>query len=354
MSTRKSPAKKTAAKKTAAKNPPAKKAATKEAAPAAVSPPAPAVPKIPFKELEEMVLDGRITERELAPYFDQVPGAADSFQPKLILNENVTQKPPEEKRYESALALNTANYWAYQARKNQYRKKIKALGGKGIRIVAEGDSWFQYPIMLHDVIDHLADKPEIAVRCFSAAGDILSNMVARPQFLEALATEDPKFLLLSGGGNDLVDGKGLRLLLRAYQHGRPAKDYFNEDYDAFKKRIARNYADIFKMTRAENKKVIILCHGYDYAIPNNGPWLGRPMGEIGITDKGLQFQIMKLIVDDIHKVISTAVKASKDPKIHYVDMRGSVPATGWKDEFHPTSSDFGGVADRFYKKIKSL
>lgn len=352
MSTKKSPSKKAAAKKA----PVAKKAAKKTAktAVAEATSPGAKVSKIPFTELQRRVFNGEITEAELAPYFDEVPASSNTLEPKLVMNQNVTGKPLEETRYESALLLNSANAWAYQARKHQYKKKLKMLGNAGIRILAEGDSWFQYPIKLHDVIDHLADKEEMAVRCFSAAGDILSNMVAKPQFLDALTTEKPHVLLISGGGNDLVDGKGLRLLLRSYQQGRPAKDYLNSAYDAFKKRITRNYSDLFKMTRAESKSVIILCHGYDYAIPNRGPWLGRPMEEIGITDKSLQFEIMKLIVTDINKLIEKVCNDSGDSKIHYVDMRGAVPADGWHDEFHPTSNYYGHVADRFYTRIKAL
>lgn len=339
--------KKTTAKKTSAKKATAKKTTAKK-------PPA----SLTFRELQDKVLKGEITEQELGAYFDEKPSSEDSLEPLFLMNERVTARPDEESHYESALILNTANAWAYQIRKNAYRKKVKTIGPKGIRIVAEGDSWFQYPIKLHDVIDHLADKKEIAVRCFSAAGDVLSNMVARPQFIEAIESEDPHVFLISGGGNDLVAGKGLRLLLHPFKHGRAAKDYPNDNYRALLKRLSRNFADIFRMTRQASSSVRIICHGYDYAIPDSsrGPWLGKPMEhkDIGITDRNLQKQIMNIIVDDINNLIQKAVKDSKDKHIHYVDARGAVPAKGWHDEFHPTSNYYGHVADRFYKKIKSV
>ncbi|MCH1922906.1 hypothetical protein L9G15_26195, partial [Shewanella sp. A3A] len=71
-------------------------------------------------------------------------------------------------------------------RKVEYEKKIKKGGPNLIRAIAEGDSWFQYPKILWDVIDKLSERPDLAIRCFSAAGDVLSNMVANPQFVEAI------------------------------------------------------------------------------------------------------------------------------------------------------------------------
>lgn len=316
-----------------------------------IPPVQPAVP-ITFEQLEAKVMAGEISEHELTPYFDELPEDGSILEPRFQMNGNVLNQPLEESNFESALLMNTANAWASHLRRNDYYRKLKK-GGDLIRVVAEGDSWFQYPVKLWDVIDHLAMKPQVAVRCFSAAGDVLSNMVGNPQFLDALRTEKPHVFLISGCGNDLVDGRGLRDLLHTFSAGRKPEDYMNAAYAAYRQRIVRLYGDLFKMVRREDSQIRILCHGYDYAIPNRdrGPWLGKPMEDIGITDRGLQFKIMKLIVNDINESIAKAVE-NAGPNVKYVDVRGSVPDHGWHNEFHPNSNFFGHVADRIWKAFK--
>ena len=50
-----------------------------------------------------------------------------------------------------------------------YRSKV-AKHFDAIRIVSEGDSWFQYPWLLDDVIDHLMAEDDIAILSLGGAG----------------------------------------------------------------------------------------------------------------------------------------------------------------------------------------
>lgn len=316
----------------------------------------PAPPRIAFEDLQKQVIDGTITEAEMEAYFVEVPPQPGELMPQFVLNPELVKLPPEETGLESALILNTANAWCYMMRRHEYYRRINRPGGNQlIRILAEGDSWFQYPVKLDDVIDHISARKDVAVRCFSAAGDVLSNMVARPQFLDAIRTEKPKYFLLSGGGNDLVDGEGLRLLLKPYDPALKPAQYLNDAYTAFKARISRLYADVFDMIYREDPTIHIICHGYSYAIPDSdrGPWLGKAMEDkkLKITDRALQFKIMKIIVDDINKAITAAASAAKG-KVTFLDNRQLVPADGWYDEFHPTSEWFGKVAATFNAVIQ--
>lgn len=312
------------------------------------------LPKISFTDLQKQVEQGTITESELDRFFLEVPQEETSLEPKLRLNPEKVELPPEEVTLESALLMNTANAWCNHLRRLAYRRKVAAPGGdKLIRVMAEGDSWFQYPIKLHDTIDHLMDRPDVAVRCFSAAGDVLSNMVARPQFIDAILSERPHYFLISGGGNDLVDGQGLRDLLHPFDPNLQPADYRNDAYQDFKARLARLYKDLFAMVHREDPKLRIICHGYSYAIPNSdrGPWLGRPMEDLGITDRAIQFAIMKVIVNDINATISSTANSAASGPVSYVDVRAIVPADGWHDEFHPTSHWFGKIATELGKLI---
>jgi len=310
-------------------------------------------------ELQQRVLDGEISTKELGSYFIELPPDAETLEPKFILNPEKVLVPAEEVTLESALLLNTANTLFAWQRKVAYEKK-KAKGGPNlIRVIAEGDSWFQYPKILWDVIDKLGERDDLAIRCFSAAGDVLSNMVAHPQFVEAIRSEKPKYFLLSGGGNDLVDGQGLRLLLKKYDPKLKPAQYLNGNYAAFKARITRLYKDILTLIFRESPTIHVICHGYAYAIPDSkrGPWLGKPMEELGISDRTLQFSIMKLIVDDIQSAIKAGIAQATDGtsfKASFVDNRKSIPTEGncWHDEFHPTNEYFAKVADKISKLIK--
>ena len=83
----------------------------------------------------------------------------------------------------------------------------------------------------------------------------------------------------------------------------------------------------------------VVCHGYDYAIPNDGNWLGRPMASRGITDPGLQKAIAREMVDRLNtRMINLA---NQTPRIAFVDCRGIVGDGRWFDELHPTDEGYG-------------
>lgn len=89
----------------------------------------------------------------------------------------------------------------------------------------EGDSWFQYPVFLKDVIDHLA--ADHTIFCLSGAGDELRTMVANPEYrdyLDHLAGGKGiafSAFLYSAGCNDVV-AEHMRAFLKPYDAAQPA------------------------------------------------------------------------------------------------------------------------------------
>jgi hypothetical protein len=100
----------------------------------------------------------------------------------------------------------------------QFRRLLKlepAAGDTSLRFVAEGDSWFHYPIVLRDTLDWLNDS--YAIFDLAAAGDTLQNMKRGiSNIIDVIEREGSQGFLLSGGGNDLLEGNRLTLLLRPY------------------------------------------------------------------------------------------------------------------------------------------
>lgn len=298
----------------------------------------------PFGEICSRFIEGELTEAEMAEFFVEGRPADDQFGPNLQLDPDQVGLPETTRGTQGVLLL--ANSICNRRRRVLYRKKLKENPG-AIRILAEGDSWFQYPLKLKDIIDHLMDDPNIAVRCYSAAGDVLSNMVENPEFLDAIQYEDPDYFLLSGGGNDLIAGDGLRRLLHPYDPEKAPRDYFNDAYFDYLSEVEFLYREVLSLIHGESPRVKVICHGYDYAIPNDGTWLGNPMNELGIENKDLQFQIMRAVVDDINGVIGRAAGQWDGGETSVLDLRGIIPSDGWYDEFHPTSEHYASLAERY-------
>jgi hypothetical protein len=311
----------------------------------------PASPRLKISELMSKLEDENTTEKDLAPYFTLSTKSKKGIDPLFEINQELVTIDAPELR-ESALLLNSANWICKRFRQKEYKRQ-KDDPNK-IRIISEGDSWFQYPFILNDVIDHLMAEPNFAILSFGEAGDLIRDIVAKSEFLSALKTEEPHFFLISGGGNDLVAGGGLKNYVK-----KPTSSFDPHQlidriaFNRFKSRIANDYTNLFSIVLKATPNIKILCHGYSYAIPNSGKWLGKPLEEIGIVDHQLQNEIVKIIFDELNDIIQRTA-ASFPESIHYLDLRGVVPERGWFDELHPTNPFYGDVASVFKDKILEL
>lgn len=311
----------------------------------------PHVPRITLSDLLKKLEDPTVTEQEVAPYFILSDEETRGMDPLFQINPDLIRVDAPELQ-ESALLLNSANWISKRTRQAAYREKKDEVNV--IRIISEGDSWFQYPFILHDVIDHLMAEPDLAVLSFGEAGDLIRDMVAKAEFLSAIETENPDFFLISGGGNDLVANGGLKnFLLEPTTSFDPRQLIDRIKLAQFKSRIASDFTNLFSIILRVKPDIKILCHGYSYPVPNAGRWLGKPMEALGIVDRQLQTEILRIIFDEMNDVIERA--ANSFPKnVFFLDLRNVVPARGWYDELHPTNPFYGDVAAQFRNKIREL
>ncbi len=91
-------------------------------------------------------------------------------------------------------------------RNGRFTKKIKNnfRNGSNKIILAEGDSWFNYPVILSDIVDWIGMEDNMAVYSLANGGDWLLNMLNARKYVEELSVLHPDVFLISGGGNDLV------------------------------------------------------------------------------------------------------------------------------------------------------
>jgi endonuclease/exonuclease/phosphatase family metal-dependent hydrolase/S1-C subfamily serine protease len=302
--------------------------------------------KITLRRLREMLQDDTVTEQQLRPYIEVDEDASRAFAPALRVNWTLV----DNEGLEGDVFLGIFNTLSKKRRQARYRKKI-ADGWSGLRIVAEGDSWFQYPILLEDVVDQLFDR--YAIFCLGEAGDLLSSMLREDEITAAITNEKPDVFLISGGGNDLVGDSRLATMLHPFADGRKPEEYPNARFVSFLQEIASLYRQLFTRLTARFSGLRIVCHGYDRAIPTNGKWLGKPLEKLGIRQKQLQREIVGVIIDRFNDTLKTV--ANDFPGVVFpVDCRGAVGDHQWHDELHPTDDGFKAVSNRFTAVIEAI
>ncbi|SDX93946.1 Astacin (Peptidase family M12A) [Ruegeria halocynthiae] len=311
---------------------------------------------IPTDELRRMLFDPTVPDETLAKYMVLDPGASRPFAPVVRVNPALIQPPAAGSglngALQGALALGGLNDISRSRRRQEYRSKI-AGGWTGLKIVSEGDSWFQYPFLLKDVIDHLSKNH--AILSLGAAGDTLDDVFTQNELVTAVLAERPDAVLLSGGGNDLLGGGNLATIVRPFTPGLDALGHITSAFDIILAEVTRLVRNIANGVAAAAPGTPILTHTYDHAIPDDGRWLGRPLQARGIVDTGLQREIIEILIDRwAQALFNLAREPGLSGKLHIVDCRGLIPDNGWEDELHPDSKSFAKAAQQFEAMIQRV
>ncbi len=307
--------------------------------------------RISQAELNRKLADLSIPERDLAKYFQLDEERSGVFHPALQLNPATVELPgdPAAVRARSEAALTFANGIARMRRRVRFDRML-ADGYKGPILVSEGDSWFQFPILLDDTIDQLYDKG-YAVRSLDAAGDTLENMLREREYIDTIRETGASIFLLSAGGNDALGGGNLSAHLRDFDPLLSPAAHLLPSFDQLLDHALAMYERVLREVEAE-PGVVTICHGYDYVIPNAGKWLGQPMASRGIADSAVQRAIAVEMIDRFNDRLRQLVVRFGNRAIH-VDARGAVGETlnAWHDELHPKDPGYGRVAGRFAEAI---
>lgn len=235
-------------------------------------------------------------------------------------------------------------------------------------IVAEGDSWFDYPPGV-DILNWMHVDHGYSVQQFSHYGDTLENMIygepaaaTKPTdfLIRAVTHFRPRAFLFSGGGND-VAGPELRPFLNHAQSGLPplrleyAEQVFNEN-------VRRAYEHLLDAFQGANIDTPIIGHGYGYPIPDGrsvdllifrvaGPWL-KPYFDEKQWGAREAKETMRTLIDMFNDMLADL--ASDYPgRFYHVDLRGEVRDADWVNEWHVTDRCYKRIAQRFQDVIES-
>jgi len=293
-------------------------------------------------------LDGLI---ELERYFrDSDEPSSLPFAPNVTLNYDLIDA--EQGHIESDAVLGLANALSRAKRRVVYHKE-KWLNFHRPVIVSEGDSWFQYPFKLDDVIDVLMD--DYLVLSLGAGGDLLSDMLDAGEYLKAIEQEQADIFLISGGGNDFLHSGRLKNYLRDYEEGMDVNSLINQTtWDEFLTDLKQSYAKIFDSVVTTFPGVKIYCHGYDYVLPrSNGIWLGKPL-QVRNVPESLWSGVVKVLIDQLNEML-IHLSEMYSGKVTHIDCRKSVGETksSWFDELHPKDAGYKRVAELFKQEIQT-
>lgn len=272
-------------------------------------------------------------------YFDIDPDSID-----LKLKPKPNNGQVEEKGFKVWLG-NTIDH---HRRKRKFKKTLRQFPDKPI-IVAEGDSWFLYPILVKDTLDHL--MTEYPVKSLAWAGDTLENYKKSGALLKEVKNLKPKYVMISGGGNDIIGPDIVNILEANVAAGKEPRAYLNNKYDDQMKKLSELYTYFFKEILQTDSVQNILVHGYDYLrtdhaeIVVKGGWVSKYMKEKGINDHKDRKRLVDFLIDEFNEMMKKL--AENIEKVTYVNLLDTINGDEWYDEIHPNDDGYKKIADKF-------
>lgn len=330
--------------------------------------------KITYDEYLKMLRDLDVPEKTIMAYSRPKKGAGGAFDIQIEPDPKKVEMTPADLEAESAMQI--GNAFCRWRRQMRFKRRL-ANGEKLPVLVSEGDSWFQFPLFIDEVVDQLGGK--YLIWSVDAAGDTAENMVfGKPEYMKALREQKPrvKAFLFSAAGNDIIGEDPetqvpvLLELLKDFNGnandvaGHVNMGLFSERLDFLRKAYTKVVTDI----RAEPGfgKLPVIIHGYDYAFPypegkndkrdpewaKKDEWLGIPFRKRKIKNPALRRNIVKFMIDALYDMLGEVAGDSAKTRVWLVNCRGAMPnLTDWADEIHGTSKGFAKVAKEFGKVL---
>ncbi|MEO7391374.1 MAG: hypothetical protein ABIU58_04310 [Ramlibacter sp.] len=237
--------------------------------------------------------------------------------------------------------------------------------------LAQGDSWFSIgafpPYLTTNLLFSLKLAASTCIVNCAVPGKELQHMtdtttaVAFLQILDGVQAMKFDGILLSGGGNDVIDAlqstdadPAKRLLRTQAEWGPPGtggERYLSEPGwavlvahldDVFRRFVAARDAGI-------NANVPVILHTYDFAAPRPcgagfgaGPWLAKALGHFSVPqgDWNAVSDALYLRLRDLLRSLQ-----QQHANVHLVDTLGTLtragnneagPTADWQNEIHPT------------------
>ncbi|MGD9681601.1 MAG: hypothetical protein AB7W16_10490 [Candidatus Obscuribacterales bacterium] len=257
---------------------------------------------------------------------------------------------------------------------------------KTYHLVAQGDSWFDYPG--DDLINYLRDRHGHKIDNIAVAGSTLNDIVYGPvpknwlgipqsddvsriQELHFLIwKQEPVGVLLSGGGNDIAGPEFFQLINNALSSLENPNTEVVQGImsETFKKAYQDLIREIVSSCQALALTPHIFVHGYDHPFPDGrgvtmfnviGPWFHDTFNKKNYplktkSDLRARYEITRVIIDSFNEMLAS-LEIDFPGVVHHVDLRGILPGIeDWANELHPTTKGFERLSDKFNLEIHKV
>ncbi len=237
-----------------------------------------------------------------------------------------------------------------------------------LQIVAEGDSWFDYPVPLFGggIIKRLEKRVGVPILNLAKAGDEVRYMLGveeRTVLAKHLSDGSPAggpwdVLLFSGGGNDIV-GNPMALWVRDWDPALPPADLIiKQRFAAALELVRAGYEDLIVLRDTLSPQTHLVLHDYDFAIPdgrgicNYGPWLKPTFDLHKFPDLGARQAVVRAMLQQFAAMLTSLA----GPTVTFINGQGTLESkpNSWHNELHPARPGFEKFADIFYQKLEVL
>lgn len=241
------------------------------------------------------------------------------------------------------------------------------------RMLAEGDSWFAWAhlnlVPSSNLLEQLEFRKPAVIVSLAYSGDVISDIsdvkknMAFYFELQALRYDA---ILLSGGGNDLIDAlqpeDGSPIIVPG--NGNDPDSYVDKAaLRALTNRVLASYRNIIALRDGSeaNAMTPIVLHTYDYPTPRDapakffgaaasGPWL-LPAVEAA----GVPMRLYEPVTNVVYDILAQALLKLHDPKrgVRVADTRGTIARAAlgttslsgdWINEIHPDAHGYALLA----------
>lgn len=249
-------------------------------------------------------------------------------------------------------------------------KAAAGSAGSPLQVLAEGDSWFDYPIPLFGggIIVRLERRLGLPILNLAKAGDEVRFMMGvseRKQMAQQLRNGCPAggawdVLLFSGGGNDIVDDP-MALWVRDFTAGLPPEQQIHRPrFDVALAMVRAGYEDLIEMRDALSPGTHLIFHTYDFAIPDGrgichlGPWLKPTLDLRGFPSQAAGFEVVKVMLSEFALMLQSLQAAHT--AVTVINGQGTLAPqpSSWHNELHPSRQGFNQFADLFHERLKAL
>lgn len=240
---------------------------------------------------------------------------------------------------------------------------------KPLQVLAEGDSWFDYPVPFFGggVIPRLEDKLGVPILNLAKAGDEVRYMLGvkeRKLLIEQFTKGCPAggpwdAMLFSGGGNDIVDDP-MALWIKDFNATLPPAALIHQArFDAALALVRAGYEDLIGLRDSLSPQTRLFLHGYDFAIPDGrgvchlGPWLKPTFDLRGFPTQASAFVVTKILLQQFAAMLQSL--ESSHANVTFINGQGTLAPqpSSWHNEMHPSKDGFKAFATLFHQTLKT-